>query len=477
MKTFSLFSLILSCFLLQACSSDSENPNPQAPNADIIDYSFGNQGLITTEGWHVDQSFADACLQTDGKMILVGTNNNYDYYSNLKTDFLAFRFDASGASDASFSGDGVVTTDISGSDARKGKAYGVSVGPDGKIIVVGTNDITQTATAKYNSDGSLDTSFGNNGIVLDSFDTVTNYSVGQSVVALADGKFVICGLSSKTSMGPGPWSSGNKPWGNGTLTLGLIKYNADGSRDTSFGSNGVVLQQLRPMLYVGYAFTYGYYLLDQWMHTKIVADDSGKLTVCTGIIAGQNNPFNDIDGNNVFRYDANGSLDLSFGTNGRKILDNTTYLSGRARMAFAAVPGNGYFFGGQNNTAYESSVFSLQKLSDNGLEDTSFNFSPFDPGIGPGYYGGVQSIALQSTGKIVVSGTYTNVSGITYLTLFRLNPNGSSDTSFANNGLFVKQLGQYGWGGRQKILIDAQDRIYLVFSQEYYMAVYRFNAN
>jgi len=350
----------------------------------------------------------------------------------------------------------------------------VSVDTGGKIIIAGTNDITQTATAKYNSNGDLDTDFGNNGIVLDAFNT--GYSVGQSVTTLPDGKFVVCGLNSETLTGPGPWSSGNKPWGNGTLALGLIKYNADGSRDTSFGNNGVVLQPLRPMLYVGYAYTYGYYMLDQWMHTKIIADNSGKLMVCTGIMAGENNPFSDIDGNNLFRYNADGSLDLSFGTDGRKTL-TATYSNGRSRTAFATAPGNGYFFGGQSNANYESSVFNLQKLLGNGTEDGSFNFSPFDPGIGPGYYGGMQSVAVQSTGKIIISGTYTDIGGITYLTLCRLQPDGTPDTTFGNNSLFIKQLENYNWGGQQKLLIDAQDRIYLAFQQEYYMAVYRFNAN
>jgi len=118
-----------------------------SPDGDL-DGGFGNNGIVTVDiGPDSHDSFGGVTLQADGKIIMVGTSGG---------DVVLVRYHTDGTLDESFGVSGLVTTDIlDGND----KAYGVTVQEDGKILVVGS--CTEgVALLRYNSNGTLDNSFG-----------------------------------------------------------------------------------------------------------------------------------------------------------------------------------------------------------------------------------------------------------------------------------------------------------------------------
>src|SRR5688572_2466946 len=140
------------------------------------------------------------------------------------------RFLSAGDLDPTFGGDGTVVTDVVGhADAM---AASVSVAtPDGKLLVAGQvrhGAGTDFALARYHADGTLDRSFGNGGrVVTDvnqlSFDEVTDADV------LGDGMILVAG-----------WAGGS-PWQTYGSDFVVARYRVDGSLDTSFGGDGIVI--------------------------------------------------------------------------------------------------------------------------------------------------------------------------------------------------------------------------------------------
>jgi uncharacterized delta-60 repeat protein len=182
-------------------------------NADgSLDQGFGIGGKATA----VDGGNASAlAVQADGKIVVAGSAHG---------DFALARFTTSGALDAGFGAGGQVTTDFFG---RNDSAAAVAIDGNGRIVVAGiarASDLPDFALARYNSDGSLDVTFGTGGTV------TTDYfgrNDGASAVAVdGSGKIVAAGFAFS-----GPFPS---------VEFALARYNPDGSRDATFGTDGRV---------------------------------------------------------------------------------------------------------------------------------------------------------------------------------------------------------------------------------------------
>ena len=125
-----------------------------------------------------------------------------------------------------------VSTDLGGIDC----AYAVAVQPDGKILVAGntpvvTNSGTSYAAflARYNTNGSLDTSFSGDGVILTP--RTNAYSTFNGLAIESDGKIVVAGIAT-----------------NASDQFGLARYNSDGTLDTTFSGDGMVAgDQLMPL--------------------------------------------------------------------------------------------------------------------------------------------------------------------------------------------------------------------------------------
>ncbi|HYM00298.1 MAG TPA: hypothetical protein VEZ90_15195, partial [Blastocatellia bacterium] len=233
----------------------------------ILDASFGSGGKVVSDLG--TDSFATASIiQHDGKIVVAGcTTATTQGLVNVSGSLMA-RYNSDGTIDTTFGANGVTTITTSGFGVT-----GIALQSDGKILLVGGINLTlegaflgQLTLVRLNANGSLDTSFGTNGLVIDS-----NGGIGLSVAIQGDGKIVATG----TLEGPGP------------QLLTVNRYNTDGSLDTTFGTGGTV--HTSPML-----------------ASELVIQKDGKI-----VLAGQSfaTPA-------VMRLNTDGSPDTGFGTGG-----------------------------------------------------------------------------------------------------------------------------------------------------------------
>ena len=184
-------------------------------------------GQVTTD---FDNGSGDGAssmvIQSDGKILLAGSSNNH---------FALARYNSNGSLDTSFDGDGKVTTNFGGD---QGNWNSITLQPDGKILVAGCTLNNQNmpynsydfALARYNVDGSLDTTFGGGlGLVTTELGAIDQ---ARSVTVQEDGKIVVAGSS---------WDSRNSH-------IALVRYNFDGSLDTSFGNNIQIIENGAPVI-------------------------------------------------------------------------------------------------------------------------------------------------------------------------------------------------------------------------------------
>ena len=199
--------LALSAFALLVVGSAKAAPG-------VLDPSFGTgSGEVTTPIG--TSAGADAIVvQPDGKIVAAGGV----VQSDSSQDFALARYEPDGTLDPTFGSAGIV-------QSPAGTASAVALQPDGKIVAAGTAS-NQIRVARYNPDGSLDQSFGSGGVV-----TTAAGAFGSDAKALVlqpDGKIVVGGDSSDGS----------------ATQFALIRYDANGSLDATFGSGGVIATQV-----------------------------------------------------------------------------------------------------------------------------------------------------------------------------------------------------------------------------------------
>ncbi|WP_239649617.1 putative Ig domain-containing protein [Methylocucumis oryzae] len=188
-----------------------------------LDPQFSGDGKTTTSFGELDDISRALALQANGKIIVVGSSDN-----GHDSDFALARYHSNGRLDTSFGTGGKVTSSLGTGDDD---AYAVSVLASGKIIVAGTSDNgnnSDFALIRYNADGSLDTSFSNDGKVSTDFGGSEDNANAMQVQT--DGKILVSGTSH----------------GLGSIRFALARYNSDGSLDTSFNGTGKLTTSLAP---------------------------------------------------------------------------------------------------------------------------------------------------------------------------------------------------------------------------------------
>jgi uncharacterized delta-60 repeat protein len=152
-----------------------------------LDTDFKGTGVVTTPIGSSSEGTA-AVLQRDGKIVVAGSSG-----TGMNTDFALVRYQSDGALDKTFNGTGIVTTDIS---SRFDKAYAVAIQPNNKIVVAGVSDFDMYtgdfAMVRYNSDGSLDTTFGRGGIITTTISGTRDEA--RDISIQSDGKIVAVGF-------------------------------------------------------------------------------------------------------------------------------------------------------------------------------------------------------------------------------------------------------------------------------------------
>jgi len=262
-------------------------------------------------------------LQADGKIVVAG------FAPGQARDFALVRYNADGTLDTSFSGDGKVVTAGVSNDVIQD----VAVLADGKILAMGYSDhanigsnTRNLALVRYNSDGSLDTSYGSGGVSTPTFSG--SLDTFYKLQLLSDGKVLVGGVTS---------------FNGGPSDFVIMRLNANGSLDTSFGTGGRVVTSVS-------AGADGIYSLALQADGKIVA---------TGFA--ENGATLDVA---VVRYLANGTLDTSFGNAGKLVMPVG---SGNETASGVAVVGDQIVFGGTTGGAADDDVFVGQLNSDGSL--------------------------------------------------------------------------------------------------------------
>jgi uncharacterized delta-60 repeat protein len=185
-----------------------------------LDSGFGTGGIATTSLGGSDDEAFDAADDRDGGFVAVGRT---DVAGPINTDFAVARYTADGQPSPAFPTGGFVKTDVAGRDDG---AKAVAVQPDGKIVAAGfaqTSPINvDFAVVRYNPDGTLDHSFGGDGIVTTDLGDLGD---GANAVAIQpDGKIVAVGVSGEN--------------------VALVRYLPGGQLDPSFGGTGTVVSDL-----------------------------------------------------------------------------------------------------------------------------------------------------------------------------------------------------------------------------------------
>lgn len=394
-----------------------------------LDQSFDGERKLAIKfsDNHRVQSLA---LQPNGRLIAVGgyglDNDGRDH------SMFAMRVNTNGSVDASFADDGIAYVNTVASLSSEEEAYGVLIQPDNKIVFSGAASATvgeRTSTVRLNGDGTLDTSFGENGIA------VRNHGsrvLGGGPMLLADGSFVITSERevlrySSTGILDSRFGSGGVLDIGGTIysarlqadgkfliggtflgEFGLKRFMPDGQLDVSFSLDGMALIPIGPSTDVA---------------TDSVLQRDGKLVVVGSSQRGLA----------VARYASSGQLDTTFAGDGTAVF-RLTPLTVEASATSVAVQSDGKIVvTGWVRRFLQTSTdtdMAVMRLNSDGSLDTGFagvGYRTIDAGVAAE----ANSLLLLPGGKILIAGTAFNGQA----TLMRLNRDGSFDTSFGGDGI------------------------------------------
>lgn len=319
-----------------------------------LDYSFGVGGeVVTAFGSSSDYPWSVA-VQMDGKILVAGQTTN----SELYTEFALARYNENGSLDNSFGLGGIVTTNF-GTNAV---GTSLAIQEDGKIIVTGCANSSSPqsifALARYNMDGILDSEFGIGGQVTTPFG---GNDLSYSVAIQSDGKILVAGASWMTSIGFG---------------FALGRYNTDGSLDNSFGVGGKV------------STTFGTIESRGW---SVAIQADGKIIVVGDVWNGSGRDFG------VARYNTDGSIDNSFGMDGKVI---TSFGPGSSTPHSVLIQADGKILA----CGDDDSVFVMARYNTDGALDNSFGISGKVTTV-MSMGGSGQSATIQPDGKIIIAGS------------------------------------------------------------------------
>jgi len=193
----------------------------------VLDTSFGVNGINSVSIGALDDHTYSAALQRDGRIVIAAHTNNGSNF-----DVALLRYTENGLLDMSFGTDGIVVTDIS---SKNDELYDISIQDNGKIVAVGAsqdeNGFYNVLMVRYSSNGVLDSTFGVKGVVKTAFTIRTSGSVDRDDKAVAvaiqpDGKIVVAGHDYKDFI--------------------VFRYTSKGVLDKTFSGDGKMNISLSP---------------------------------------------------------------------------------------------------------------------------------------------------------------------------------------------------------------------------------------
>lgn len=356
-----------------------------------LDTTFGTNGVTQVVLNGKNMSIRSIATKTNGQIIMAG------YISNgTNNDFAVVSLNSNGSFNTFFDFDGISVLDISNSNDE---AFALKIQNDSKIVLCGqsydsTLGMYHFTTARFNSIGAVDTTYGASGYVVTMLPTSSTVSTiveskARSIDIQSDGKIVISGYK-KYSASPT------------TGYLSVVRYSTTGVLDATFGTGGIVLTT--KLFYISNITT-----TTALTKPQIMVQVDGKI-----LISCRSNP-----NLGVFKLESNGAFDITFGTGGAVTYNNTGTI---IYSAFLLTNSNNEIVTGGTIVNTTTAVYSIQtiKFSNAGTFNSEQNFNLFQ---GVDF---VSDIIEEAGGKIVVASSNK--------TLLKYNTNGSLDTTFGTNG-------------------------------------------
>jgi uncharacterized delta-60 repeat protein len=381
------------------------------------DPTFSDDGIVTVDGpASLGDDIEDIAVLPSGKVVAAGRMRT----AGGGSDFAAIRLNADGSLDATFGGDGIVTTDIDGS-ASSDRAFGLAVQEDGKVVLAGrtTPDTVgadeDIALVRYEADGTLDDDdaeddgFGGDGIVIAAASATANDWANDVVVD-----------------GAGRVATVGSIWEGETVEefeqdFLFARLTPDGVPDTSFDGDSGTGNGFVPVSFASdnFAFEEGY---------GIDLMDDGDLVAAGSVYTGDS-PASQDDQIGLARLNsANGTLDTSFGGDGRVITDPA---EGAFASGVATSPGKLTVVG-----SVGSDVFLARYDQSDGDLDSSLDGDGIATTPGSAF-GGTQAngtdLALDGA-AYVVSATVRGLPTEEDLAVARYSDDGSLDSDFGGDG-------------------------------------------
>lgn len=327
----------------------------------------------------------------------------------LAVSFAAPGRAADGAPDPSFGTGGTALIAPDNVEARTLYPYASAVLPDGKLLFGGFRGQfnpeipwelkLRGMLARMNADGSVDTSFGNSPmpgvVVLPDLVPDTRIQSIQSMQRLADGSILAAG----TAVAKAP------------ATGFVLKLHADGSFDTTFGTQGKTTLQYTEF-------------------DALAVDSQGRI-----VVAGTNVEDFGRSIATVVRLLPDGSFDASFGNAGVRAIDWDDATHGGNLDDVALTADDRIVVGGRYNTDGPNGNFAIARLNADGSFDTGLagsGWRTFNDIGAPSARNGVERLVLDADGRIAFAGQYTNAANRSALVLGRLAADGSTDATFGD---------------------------------------------
>jgi len=336
------------------------------------------------------------------------------------TNFVS-RINSDGSIDATFGTNGITTFITNTSTEVNAYCFASAIQNDGKIILVGEfrNNLGEinVMVLRYNTNGTFDATFANNGKL--NLDLGTQHDFAYAVKVLADGKILVGGSTGSVNGG-----------------FSIIRLDTNGNLDSTFGVGGKVMT----------VFSSG----NQSEIRCVEIDVNNKILVGGTRVNGTQNIA-------LARYNNDGSLDNTFGIGGKVETIISNGVSDNFRKLKILEDGKILLLGYTNlNGPVNQSGLTMIRYLSNGNLDSSFGSNGIYSYLGYG----CADLAIQIDGKIVVGSSFVDNGGsnINFLT-FRFNDDGSLDTSFNSNGMLVTNINSTNEASITSVQIQSDHKI------------------
>ncbi len=377
---FSIFrAFLLTALLLIAVDGEAQS-------AGSLDTTFGGGRIVPS--FLTPATLADIVIQPDGKLVVIGQVFGND---PTKPNFVA-RFNSNGTLDTTFNGSGY-------NDAyTMSRAASVALQTDGKIVVGGFGPSVQDNQAKfivarYNPNGTLDTTFNGNGRVITQIGAA---SVISSINIQTDGKIVAAGSVALNTPGA-------------ARDFGLVRYNTDGSLDASFGTGGRAATDING-------------------NSNDVVYDSALQADGKIIVAGSvSDALTNLNLPAIVRFNADGTLDATFGAGG-KIIKSSSVNSAVQELVIQS----------DGKIVIVGYNFAPTRYNSNGTLDITFQGAV-------NYF--AAAVTIQPDGKVLAAGGEPISDGSNVSSLTRYNTDGTLDATFGANGRVTTSYTDYAATG------------------------------